>query len=159
MGWAVEALAAIGIAIGLIGTVIPVLPGLVLVWASVVAWALLDGGGVLRWTVVGLATVLMVVGYLASAVVPGRRAHATSGWVLAAGAAGMVIGFFVIPVVGLVVGGLLGVFSAELVRTRDVSSALRMTGHTLRGFGLSVAVQLSAGLAIAVFWAGAVWVT
>jgi uncharacterized protein YqgC (DUF456 family) len=67
-----------------------------------------------------------------------------------------VVGFFVVPVVGLPLGGALGIYLAERVRTGDGRAAARATRATLVGFGLAALVQLGAGLAMIGIWL--VWV-
>jgi uncharacterized protein YqgC (DUF456 family) len=79
--------------------------------------------------------------------------------VLAAGAVGMVVGFFVIPVLGVVVGGPAGIFLAELLRVRDLRIAARTTGETLKGFGLAVAAQLAVGVIMVAVWTVTAWTT
>jgi uncharacterized protein YqgC (DUF456 family) len=64
-----------------------------------------------------------------------------------------VIGFFVVPVVGFILGGALGLYLGEHVRTRDARAALAATKATLVGFGLGALVQLVAGLAMVATWA------
>ena len=149
---------AVLILIGLVGTVLPIVPGLVLIWAAIAAWAWLAGGGWTRWAVVAVCAVLAIVGNVLAAVLPGRHVVAAepSVWVMLAGTVGMVVGFFVLPVVGLVVGAALGIFLAELVRAHDVRGAWQLTLATLRGFGVAALAQFGVGIAMAVLWAAAV---
>jgi len=69
---------------------------------------------------------------------------------------GAVVGFFVIPVVGLPIGGLAGLYLAELRRTSDTVIAWRTTRATLVAVGLASLVQFLVGVAMALVWAG--WV-
>jgi len=62
------------------------------------------------------------------------------------------VGFFVVPVVGLPLGTVVGLFAAEAYRTRALDAAWRSTLATLKGFGVSTLVQLAAGLTMAVVW-------
>lgn len=151
---AVDVVVVLVIVVGLVGVVIPVLPGLVLVWAAIVGWALIEGGGWLRWAVVVVTGLIGVAGYVAATAVPGRRASGSGApeWVVAVGLTGMVVGFFVVPVIGALVGMVVGVFAAELARTRDLRSAWQVTVETLKGFGIGVAIQLTAGLVMAAVW-------
>ena len=55
-----EAACLAAMLVGLVGVLIPVLPGLVLIVASGVVWAVLDGGGWTRWATV-LAMLLVGV--------------------------------------------------------------------------------------------------
>ena len=55
-GTTVNLVAGLVILVGVLGVVIPVLPGLLLCWAGVLLWALLGDAGSGRWVVLGLAT-------------------------------------------------------------------------------------------------------
>jgi uncharacterized protein len=139
--------------------VIPILPGLVLVWAAVLVWALAgEGSDAARWTVFIVATALAATAIVLAAVLPGRRAAAAGAprslmWIVALGTA---VGFFVIPVVGALIGGPVAAFVAELIRLRDASAAWRSAAAALKGFGIGVAIQLAAGVTIAATWAAVV---
>ncbi|MCL9797850.1 DUF456 domain-containing protein [Frankia sp. AgKG'84/4] len=142
-------------ALGLVGVVLPVLPGLVLVWGAGLWWVIADGGGVGRWIVLALMTALFVIGALTKYVLPAR---ATAGrgvpWPsLVIGLVCAIIGFFVIPVVGLLIGGVLGVYVAELVRLGDGRAAWKTTWAAVVAFGVGVLVELVAGVAMAAVWA------
>jgi uncharacterized protein YqgC (DUF456 family) len=106
-------------------------------------------------------TLLAVGGLLAGSFLPARRASSAGapGWVLVAGAVGMVVGFFVIPVLGAVIGGPVGIFLAELLRVRDLRIARRTTLETIKGFGLGVAAQLAVGVIMVALWVTTAWVT
>jgi uncharacterized protein len=149
---ALELLVALAIAVGLVGVVVPVLPGSVLVLAAILVWAW-QVGGVTAWTVFGVAAALLVVGGVVKYVVPGRRLKdagipaSTQWW----GAALGVVGFFVVPVVGLFVGFVLGVYLAEHHRVGP-TAAWPSTKHALRAAGLSVLIELAAGVAATAVW-------
>ncbi len=78
---------------------------------------------------------------------------------LLAGAVLGIIGFFVIPVVGLVIGFVLGIYLAELANRKDQRLAWTSTKHALKGVALSVGVELSGALLATVAWAFGVYVT
>ena len=59
------------------------------------------------------------------------------------------MGFFVIPIVGVAVGGVAGVYAGELRRAGDRAAAWRTTRATLTGFGVAALVQLAVALAMA----------
>lgn len=140
--------------IGLVGVIVPVLPGLLLVWGAGLAWVVLDGGGAGRWAVLAVMTVLAIAGTAAPYVLPGRSARDNGApWTtLAWGALGMVVGFFVIPVVGVLVGGVAGVYLAELSRLGDGSTAWRSTVVVLKAAGIGILLQLLAGTLMVSAW-------
>ena len=147
-------LVALVMAVGLVGVVVPVLPGLALIWAAGLVWALAEGSGAGRWVTLAVMTVLLVAGTVAKFVLPGRSVLATGAprSTLLAGGAGALVGFFVIPVVGLVVGGALGVLLAESRRLGDTSRAWTSTRGVLLGVGIGVLLELVAGVAMVVAW-------
>ena len=152
-----DVLVALAIAVGLVGILVPVLPGTVLILAAVLVWSIVASSPT-GWVVLGLVTVLLAAGTVAKYAVPGRRLQATgvpTRTLVVGGLAG-VVGFFVVPVVGLVVGFVAGVYASELQRV-GTQRAWGTTKHALRAAGLSVLIELSAGLLAAVTWlAGAV---
>lgn len=155
---AVTVLVAIAMAVGIVGTVVPVLPGLVLVWAAALVYGLVVGFGAVGLATFAVITLIGAAGMAAGVALPHRAAGSsgaapTSVWV---GSALGVVGFFVVPVVGLPLGVVLGLFGAELARTRDLATAWASTWATLKAFGLATLVQTGAGLAMAVVWAA--WV-
>lgn len=145
-------IAAVLVAVGLAGIVVPILPGSVLVVGGILVWALAEGGAT-AWAVFAAATVVIAIGTVIKYVVPGRRLEmagvpASTQWI---GVALGVVGFFVVPVVGLFVGFVLGIYLAELRRlgTRD---AWPSTVHSLRAVGLSIVIELGAALLATVIW-------
>jgi uncharacterized protein YqgC (DUF456 family) len=155
----VEVVVALAILVGLVGVVVPVLPGLVLVLVAVLVWAVDVGGGT-AWTVFGLATAVLVAGTVVKYAVPGRRLKssgipASTTWF---GIALGVVGFFVIPVVGLVIGFVLGVYHAEHRRV-GAAAARPSTQQALRAVGVSILIELAAGILAALVWVVGVVVT
>jgi uncharacterized protein YqgC (DUF456 family) len=78
---------------------------------------------------------------------------------LVVGAALGIIGFFVIPVLGLVIGFVLGVYLAELANRRDQAVAWTSTKHAVKGVALSVGVELAGALLATVAWVVGVYLT
>ena len=146
------------IVVGLIGIIVPVLPGLVLVLGGVLVWALLENSP-LAWTIFAVSAVIAVAGYVLQYTLPGRRMRergVSSSTLFLAMAFG-VVGFFVIPVVGAILGFVLGIFVVELGRSRDRSQAWTRTKHALVAVLHSMGIELAAALAItALYVAGAV---
>ncbi len=147
--------------VGLVGVVVPVLPGLLLIWGAGLAWTILDGGGLVRWGVFVLLSVLLIVGTVAKYVLPARSATTAGAprLTLVIGAVGALAGFFLIPVVGLLVGGIAGVLLAEWRRLGEVGAAWRSTRAVLLAFGLGVLAEAVAGVLMVLVWLGAALTT
>jgi uncharacterized protein YqgC (DUF456 family) len=145
------------IALGLVGIVVMVLPGSMLVLGAILVWAVLVGETT-GWVVFALAATLLVAGQGLKYAVPGRRMKdvgVPNRTLLVGGLLG-IVGFFVIPVIGLPLGFVAGVYAAEVQRV-GANDARGTTGHALRAVGLSIAIELVFGLlAAAVWFAGAI---
>lgn len=143
--------------LGLMGVVLPVLPGLILIWAAAVFYGFMVGFGTVGWTVVGLLTALAVAGMVKTVVIPRRAAveSGASGWAQLGAVIGGVVGFFVIPVFGLILGALAGLLAVEYMLKGDWNEALVAVRGTARGFGLSVVIDLILGMVMIVAWS--VW--
>ena len=55
-----EVLVGLVILVGLVGIVVPILPGTILIFGAVAVWAWVTGGAA-AWTVFAIATVLLVI--------------------------------------------------------------------------------------------------
>ena len=143
-------LVALAIAVGLAGILVPLLPGTLLVWAAIAVWSFVVASTV-GWVVLGVVTAVLGAGMLIKYLWPAKRMRAAdvSGTTMLAGAVAGIIGFFVIPVAGLIVGFVLGVYLAELARRRDQRRAWASTVHAVKGAALSVGVMLSTGTPLA----------
>lgn len=153
-------LVALVIALGLLGIVLPVLPGGgFLVFAAIAVWAVWEAKSIpphatVAWVTLGVAAVFFVTAEVIKYVWPVRRMRAAEVglWSLVAGGVLGLIGFFVIPVIGLVIGFVAGVYLAELAARRDYRRAWTSTVHALKGVALSVGVELTGALLATIAW-------
>jgi len=150
-------LVGLAILVGLAGTIVPILPGALLVAAALVVWAVITGGTT-AWAVAIGALALVAAGQLLKYLIPGRQLKASGvpSWVLFAGAAGGIIGFFIIPVVGLIVGFIAGVFLAEAARLKTFTGAWPTTMQAMKSAGWSVLIEFGTCLLAAAVWVGGV---
>ena len=142
------------IVIGIFGVIVPVLPGLLLCWAGVAVWAVFSDGGAARWVVLAVVTLLAGAALIVKYAWPGRnlkRSGVPNSSLVAGGLLGLV-GFFVIPVVGVAIGFILGVFLAERLRLGDWRAARPSTTAALKAAGLAMLIELAAALSIGVTW-------
>jgi uncharacterized protein YqgC (DUF456 family) len=150
----VSLISAVAVVVGIVGVLIPMLPGLLLCWGGVMVWALFGGAGVAGWVVGIAATVVLALGFAAKYLVPGRnlKRAGVSNLTLLLGGVGGIVGFFVIPVVGVVIGFVLGIFLVELARQQDGTRAWQSTKHALKAAGVSMLIELATALLIAAVW-------
>jgi uncharacterized protein YqgC (DUF456 family) len=150
-------LVGLAIATGLVGVVVPVLPGALLVWAAIAVWALAVGGAT-AWAVLVVATLAIGGAQVVKVLVPGRRLRdaGVPRRSIVAGVVLAVVGFFVIPVVGFFVGFPLGVYLEERRRLGRHAAAWQSTREALRAMGLSILIELTATVLAAGAWLGVV---
>jgi len=154
-------LVALVMAVGVVGVVLPVLPGLLLIAVAALVWALYEQDTI-SWVAFAAIIVVLGVGTVAKYVLPARNLAAVGAprSTMLIGAVAAVVGFFVIPVVGLPIGGVAGVYGAELRRLRgDRTAAWRSTWVTIKAVGLGLLLELAAALVAVAIWAIAVVVS
>lgn len=156
---ATEILIAVLIAVGIAGIIVPVLPGTVLVLGAILVWAL-EVGTATAWVVLAVAAALLVGGTVVKYLVPGRRLKASGvpNSTLLVGGLLAFVGFFVIPVVGMFLGFVLGVYVAERRRV-GATLAWPSTRSALRAVGVSILIELVAAFLATVTWVVGVVIT
>ncbi len=145
------------IAVGLLGTLVPALPGSILVLVGVVLFGAATGWDAWAIGITGVAALVTAASMVLGVRIPAKATSATATKrSLRAGIVGGIIGFFVIPVIGLPVGWIAGVFLSEAAAS-DVTAARRSTLAVLRSFGFAALVQFGLALFVAMVWG--VWAT
>ena len=151
----VEVLVAMAIAFGIAGIIVPVLPGgALLVAAAILGWAIWLGEST-GWVIFGISAAFIAIGLITKYAIPGKHLK-DSGMPLSTqivGATLAIIGFFVIPVVGLFVGFPIGVFLAELRRHGgDAGEAWASTWTALKAMGLFILIDATASTLATITW-------
>ncbi len=145
---------AVGIAIvvGIVGIIVPILPGTLVILGAILAWSL-ETQTATGWIVFSVATTFLVIGSIVKYTVPRTRLKdaGVPGSTMALAAAASVIGFFVIPYVGLFIGFVGGIYLAELRRLGG-TAAWPSTKHALRAVGFSILIELTAAVLATVTW-------
>lgn len=149
-----EVVIGLVIVVGLVGAVVQVYPGGLIVLGAVAVWGVVTGGPV-GWTVLAVAAVAVLGAGVAKYLLAGRyltRAGVPGRSLLAGGVLG-VVGFFVVPVVGLALGFVLGVYLAELARRHEQGAAWRATVVAMKATGLTILIELAGALVATGAWA------
>ena len=155
-----EIVAALVMAVGLVGVVVQVLPGSVLVLAAIGVWAVMTGGAV-AWAAFAVGAFAIAVAAVGKYVLAGRgltRAGVPGSTLVWGGLAG-VIGFFVVPIVGLPLGFVGGVYLAQRIRDGDHAAAWTSTLAAVRATGVTILVELAGALVAVSAWAAGVALT
>lgn len=143
--------------VGVTGIVVPVLPGLLLCVAAVLVWAI-DTGGTVAWVTFGIALLVYALGVGLQVLLPGRkmRRDGVGTPTLLLGLVAGIVGFFVVPVIGLPLFFVGAVFLVELTRHQDRSRAWEATKAALRGVVHSMGIELLTAALVGAIWLGGI---
>lgn len=152
-------LAGIVVLAGLVGIVVPVLPGLGLQIAAILFWAFEESSTV-GWVVLVLAIGLAVAASVLKYLYPGRRLREAGvpGWLVLVAVLVAIVGLFVVPVVGAPIGFVLTVYLFER-RRHGRARAWPSTKSALRAVVQSAGIELAGGFLIAVVFFAGVFLT
>jgi uncharacterized protein YqgC (DUF456 family) len=150
----VAALTLVAMLVGLVGILLPVIPGTVVIFFAALVYAVIEGFETVGWptlVVLGLMTAVATTADIWASSI-GAKAGGASGWSVVVGLIGGLVGFIVFSLPGSIIGAVLGVLLAEVLRLRDWRKALKAGGGWALGWALATVVQLGLGLAmVAVF--------
>lgn len=127
--------------IGLAGVILPVLPGVLLIFAAALLYALVTGfenvGGSTLLILGGLTALAYLLDWTATAF--GVRKMGGSRWGIIGAFIGMIVGLLLpgVGVIGFIVGAFLGAVVMELLVNREADKALRAGLGSFLGFLLS----------------------
>lgn len=154
-----DLLAGVAVLVGLVGIVVPVLPGLAVQVVAIGLWAF-EESSVEGWVVIGLVFTIAVATSISKYLSPGRRLRDAGipGWLLLSAVLIATIGLFVVPVVGAPIGFVLTIYLFERSR-RGKDRAWPSTKTALRAVFTSIGIELAGGFAITVVFFGGVLLT
>ena len=159
-----EALTLFVLLVGLLGLIVPVFPGLTVMWLGTLVYALIQNaaGNMTgwKWFLFGLITVLMIIGNIADNLIIARKMrdkYVPWSSILWAFAAGIVASLFFTPLIGLVAAPA-GLFLAESRRLKNREAAIDSTKAYMIGWGWAFGVRFLIGLVMTGFWMIWAWV-
>ena len=134
--------------IGLVGTVVPLLPGTTIILGAAILhhFALGESQSVGWWTIAGLGA-LTVVSFLLDIVSGsiGAKWFGATKWGAFGGIAGAIVGLFFFPL-GLFLGPMIGVLLGELFGGKELLPAGKSTWGTLLGTTAGMIGKVSVAL-------------
>jgi len=133
--------------VGVVGSVVPVLPGMTLILGAIIVWGLAVGFAGLKWAL-GVAIVALIlsllIDYLAG--VLGAQRVGASKWGQIGAFVGMFLGLFGllpflptgIPLLGILLGTVLGAFIGEFLHRRELKFGQRIVQASKVGVAIVV---------------------
>lgn len=154
--WFVPVLAVI-MAIGLIGLLTYIIPGLIIIWLAILAYGIVNGFSLGSGILFAVITLLMIAGSIIDNLFMGAEAKKTGaswaslGVALIAGIAGTIL----LPPFGGLLFAVVAILVVEWVRKRDLKEGAKSAGGILKGCGFAVIARFGIGLLMIGLWA--VW--
>jgi uncharacterized protein YqgC (DUF456 family) len=148
---------------GLAGLLIPVFPGLTIMWLSTLFYAIVQviqkNMTWVDWLLFTLITLLMIGGNIIDNIIIAKHVRDKNvPWssIIWAFAAGVVLSLFFTPIVGIIASPV-ALFLAEWHRLKDKQTAFANTKAWMTGWGWSVAARIGIGVVMIVFWGLWAW--
>lgn len=161
---ALETLTLFALIVGLLGLIVPVFPGLTIMWLATLVYALIQGtaGNMTGWDWAAFVfiTLLMIVGNIVdNLIIAAKMRDQFIPWssILLAFAAGIVVSLFFTPLGGLAAAPA-GLFLAELNRLKDRDAALKSTKAYMIGWGWAFGARFLIGMTMIGTWMLWAWV-
>jgi uncharacterized protein YqgC (DUF456 family) len=148
---------------GLFGLLIPVFPGLTVMWIATLVYAIVQGiaGNMtwVDWLLFTIITLLMIGGNIVDNIIIAKHVRDKNvPWssIIWAFAAGLALSLLFTPIAGMIASPV-GLYLAEWKRLKDKQAALNNTKAWMTGWGWSVAARLGIGFMMLVFWGLWAW--
>ncbi|MDD5370712.1 MAG: DUF456 domain-containing protein [Anaerolineaceae bacterium] len=157
--YGVQALVLTVMLAGLVGLIVPVFPGLTVIWLADIVYGVLVGFDLKGWILFALITLLMIAGSLVDNFMMGKKARegGASWWALAMGWVGGIVGSILLPPLGGIPAAILAVFAFEWVRMEDWRRALNLTKGMAIGWGWAFVARLGIGIVMIGLWGVWAW--
>jgi uncharacterized protein len=149
---------------GLLGLLVPIFPGLTVMWIGTLVYALAEAANGnmnwVDWTLFVFITLLMIGGNIIDNIIIAKHVRDKNvPWssIILAFVAGILVSLFFTPLVGIVAAPA-GLFAAEWRRLKDRDVAFANTKAWMTGFGWAIAVKMGIGFVMLLLWMLWAWV-
>ena len=133
--------------IGVMGIIVPVLPGSITILAGLLVWGLWgDSPHAVAVAIIG--GLLVLAGMTAGAIITKRNLDKKQipQWPIIVALVGGVVGSFLLPGFGLLIGFVVVLLVCELIRVKDMKVAVSTSLTAVKSVGLGMLIEL--GLAL-----------
>jgi uncharacterized protein len=140
--------------IGLLGLVIPIFPGVLIIWLAALGYGVVTGFSTLGIILFVLITLLMIAGEVIDNVLMGAGARkGGASWLsIIVGILAGVIGTLIFPPVGGFIAAPAAILLLEYSRGHDWEKAWRATRGLAIGWGLGFLVRFGVGVLMIGIW-------
>jgi uncharacterized protein YqgC (DUF456 family) len=144
-----QLLAYVGLLVGMIGTVAPIIPGPVLIWLSILLWAWADGFNAFGWPTLLVLALLVAVAELSDVALAAMGAKQGGASWMGMAIAGLVaiIGLIFFNLIGAILGAFGGLFAWEAYRQDwKWRKAWRASSRFVMGYLFAIVVKIIFGV-------------
>ena len=159
-----EVLTLFALFVGLAGLIVPVFPGLTIMWIATLVYALIQNAADKMtdwdWAAFVFITFLMIGGNIVdNLIIAAKMRDQFIPWssILLAFGAGIIVSIFLTPLAGLIAAPL-GLFLAELRRLNNRDEALKSTKAYMIGWGWAFGARFIIGVTMIGSWMLWAWI-
>ena len=155
----VNLLILLGMLMTLCGLIVPVFPGLIVIWTLALLYGILSGFGMLGVVLFVIITVLAILGEISDNLLMSRKARQEGArWLsIAIAFVAGIVGSIVFSPLGGIAAALGALFLTEFISSRDRKKALAVTKGMAIGWGWAFVLQFGIGLTMIALWAIWAW--
>ncbi len=138
----------------LVGLIIPIFPGIVIIWIMALLNGIVFGFGIVGWLIFAVLTVLMIAGILADNFLMGIKAREKgAAWTsIGLGLLAGIVFTLIVPPIGGIIAAPLTLFVLESRRQGDRDAALETVKALMIGWGWSFVARFGIGVVMVVLW-------
>ncbi|MFC2054607.1 DUF456 family protein [Chloroflexota bacterium] len=156
-GWLDTSITAITLfimLIGLFGLVVPIFPGIFVMWLAALGYGVVTDFSTLGIILFVLISLLMVIGIVIDNIFMGVGAHQGGASWITLGVAFLVgvIGTIIFPPFGGIIAAPVAVFLLELLRFKDLRKAWLAFRGLAAGWGVSFVARFGVGVLMVTLW-------
>jgi uncharacterized protein YqgC (DUF456 family) len=143
----------------LCGLIVPVFPGLIVIWLLALLYGIVSGFGALGAVLFVIITVLAILGEVSDNLLMSKKARQEGArWLsIAIAFIAGIVGSIVFSPLGGIAAALGGLFLTEFISSRDYRRAWAVTKGMAIGWGWSFVAQFGIGLLMIALWAIWAW--
>lgn len=140
--------------VGWLGILIPVIPGIFLIWLGVGLYAWQTGFQVISVPLFVGLSFLILFAAATDVWLPlfGAQKSGAAKRALLFGTIGAIVGSFILPLIGTIIGLALGMLLGEYHKRRDWDTAVKVSWGGVKGWGIATIIQLVCGTAVIIIF-------
>ncbi|MBT3320923.1 MAG: DUF456 domain-containing protein [Anaerolineae bacterium] len=139
---------------GLFGLIMPVFPGLVIIWLAALGFGIISGFGTAGWGIFIAITILMLIGNISDGLLMAKKAlehGAAKISLVLAGLVSIVVSLFFSPLAGLIAAPTT-LYLSEKNQGHTPEEAKKITKGLMVGWGWAFVLRFIIGIMMIILW-------